>query len=290
MESIPNDLRRSGCPLCDSSAVIEVGHISYSQPVLFSSVAVQLEKEPELWKCTDCRSAFVQNVLPEDMARKLYSQGDSTSRWSTMAFEQQKTPEIVAELSGIFGEGKQHVDIGCGGGQLLDFARERGCSTSGVDYSSTTRDHLERKGHAWLPSYEVLGAREFDVITAFDLIEHLYDVRGFLQDCCRRLRSGGRLVILTGNIDCRSAQIAGAQWWYVAYPEHIVFPSRLFFEGFSGLKLVKWIPTYAAEGYNYSLPRILLSFLKRKVLGEKYIGLPSWLPDHALIILANEGA
>lgn len=282
-----NNFRWSRCPLCDSLRLGCIGCIAYNQPIIFSSAQVKLERDPELWQCNDCQSAFVQNVLPEDTARQLYSQGDSTNRWSTVAFEQQKSPEIVAELSRIIGEGKQHLDIGCGGGNLLDFSRERGCSTTGVDYSSTTRAHLERKGHAWFSSYEDLEAMKFDVITAFDLIEHLYDVRGFLQECCRRLRPGGRLVILTGSIDCQSAQVAGAHWWYVAYPEHIVFPSRSFFEVVSNLKLEKWIPTYAATEYNYSFPRVMLSFLKRKVLGKKYIGLPSWLPDHALIVLGK---
>jgi len=284
-----NDSRRYKCPLCDSHRLVCIGSIFYDQPILFSSTLIQLEKDPELWKCEDCQSALVQNVLPEDTARQLYSQGDSASRWSTVPFEEYKPQEIVVELSRIFGNGRQHLDVGCSGGNLLDFSRERGCSTTGIDYSSTTREHLEPKGHAWFPSLESLGERKFDVITAFDLIEHLYDVRAFLQDCCRRLRPGGQLVILTGDIDCRSARVASAHWWYVAYPEHIVFPSRRFFESLSYFKLEKWLPTYAAAGYNYPLHRVLLSFLKRKVLRKEYTGLPSWFPDHALIVLTKGG-
>ena len=283
-----NDSRRSRCPLCDSPRLVCIGSISYDQPILFSSTPTKLEKKPELWACKDCRSAFVQNVLPADIARQLYSQGDSTSRWSTVTFERHKTPEIVAELSHVLGEGKQHLDVGCSGGSLLDFSRERGCSTVGMDYSSITREHLERKGHAWVPSLESLGGREFDVITAFDLIEHLYDVRGFLQECCHMLRPGGRLVILTGNIDCWSARIAREHWWYVGYPEHIVFPSRVFFERLPNFKLEKWIPTYASVGYRYPFHRLLLSFLKRKAQRKEYTGLPSWVPDHSLIILTKE--
>ena len=285
-----NDSRWSKCPLCDSHRVVCIGSIFYDQPILFSSTLTKYEKDPELWKCEDCQSAFVQNVLPEDAARQLYSQGDSASRWPTMAFEQHKPQEIVAEMSRIFGNGRQHLDVGCSGGNLLDFSRERGCSTAGVDYSSTTREHLERKGHAWFPSMESLGERKVDVITAFDLIEHLYDVGAFLQDCCRRLRPGGQLVILTGNIDCRSARIARAHWWYVAYPEHIVFPSRLFFESLSNFRLENWVPTYAAAAYKYPFYRVLLSHLKRIMILKKYNGLPSRSPDHALIVLTKVDA
>jgi SAM-dependent methyltransferase len=203
------------------------------------------------------------------------------------AIEESKPREIVVELSRILRNGTHHLDVGCGGGALLDFSRGKGCLTTGVDYSAITREHLECKGHAWFPSLESLGERTFDVITAFDLIEHLYDVGAFLRDCCLRLRPGGQLVVLTGSIDCRSAQIAGAHWWYVAYPEHIVFPSRLFFKSLSDFKLETWLPTYAAAQYNYPIYRVLLSYLKRKALRKKYTGLPSRSPDHALIVLTK---
>jgi SAM-dependent methyltransferase len=285
MQNIRNDFRRSICPLCDSSAVMQVGRILYNQPVLFSSVAVRLEKDPELWKCNDCQSAFVQNVLSEDAARQLYSKGDSASRWSTEAIQEYKPQEIVVELSRIFGSGKQHLDVGCSGGNLLDFSRERGCSTSGVDYSSTTREYLEHKGHAWFPSLESLGERKFDVITAFDLIEHLYDVDAFLQDCCRRLRPGGRLVILTGDIESLSAKISREHWWYAAYPEHIVFPSVQFFCTHSRYRLERLIPTYAAKAYRVSVGQRIRGVVSSMLRGC-YRGLPALGPDHMLLTLS----
>lgn len=261
-----------------------MGSIYYAQPILFSSTPTKFEKVPELWNCRDCQSAFVQNVLPEDTARHLYSQGDSTSRWSTVAFEQQKPQEIVAELSRLFTSGKEHLDIGCSGGNLLDFAKARGCVTTGVDYSSTTREVVERKGHAWFPSFEALGPRDFDVITAFDLIEHLYNVRAFLQECCGRLRPGGRLVILTGNIDCLSAKISREHWWYASYPEHIVFPSLRFFKECASYTIERCVHTYASIGYRHSLPARLRGFVGGMLRG-RYRGLPALGPDHMLLVL-----
>ena len=261
-----------------------MGSIYYAQPILFSSTLTKFEKVPELWNCRDCQSAFVQNVLSEDHARQLYSQGDSTRRWSTVAFEEHKPQEIVAALSQLFTNGKEHLDVGCSAGNLLDYAKARGCMTTGVDYSSTTREVVERKGHAWFPSFEALGPRDFDVITAFDLIEHLYDVRAFLLECCRKLRSGGRLVILTGNIGCLSARIAGQNWWYVAYPEHIVFPSVHFFRTCSSYTLEQFIPTYAAAAYRTPLIGRIRGFLSGKLCG-RYNGLPAIGPDHMLLVL-----
>lgn len=279
-----NDLRRSTCPLCDSVRLVRIGDIAYAPTVQFSSIPVNLEGVPELWKCSECGSAFVQNVLPEEAARELYSLGDSTSRWSTMAFEQQKPQEIVGELSRLFTAGKEHLDVGCSAGNLLDFAKERGCLTTGMDYSSTTRDFIEQKGHAWFPSFKALEAKTFDVITAFDLIEHLYDVRAFLQECCGRLRPGGRLVILTGNIDSLSAKISREHWWYAAYPEHIVFPSAQFFRAHSRYRLERLIPTYASKAYRIPLSGRIRGIVSG-ILRGCYRGLPAVGPDHMLLTL-----
>lgn len=286
--SFPNELRYAVCPLCGASTITKIGVISYGKPVLFSSVEVQVEKVPELWKCNGCESAFVQNVLPEELARKLYAEGDSTSRWSTAVFECHKPQEIIAELSRLCRNGRQHLDIGCGGGDLLDFSRERGCITTGIDYSITTKERLELKGHTWFSSFEQLGTKEFDIITAFDVIEHLYEMRKFFDECYRRLKPGGRLVLLTGDIGCQSARSTQARWWYVGYPEHIVFPSRKFFEGLSNFKIERWIPTYASVAYQFPFYRKVLSCMKRIVTMKKYSGMPSWSPDHVLVVLAKE--
>ncbi len=279
-----NDFRRSRCPLCESPNLIQVGSVAYVQPVLFSTTAVTFESVPELWKCEECRSGFVQNVLPEDAAQQLYAQGNSTSRWPTVTIQQQKPHEIVTELSRLLTGGKKHLDVGCNGGNLLDFSKERGCLTTGIDYSSTTRDVVEEKGHAWFPSFDALEERDFDVITAFDLVEHLYDVCAFLGECSRRLQPGGRLVILTGNIESFSAKIARQHWWYAKYPEHIVFPSVRFLSTYSIYKLERLTSTYAANTFRFPLRGRVRGIVSGMLRGC-YSGLPSLGPDHMLLTL-----
>jgi hypothetical protein len=116
----------------------------------------------------------------------------------------------------------------------------------------------------------------------------LYDVNGFLAACHEKLDSGGKLILLTGDIQSRSASRAGQHWWYLQYPEHIVFPSRRYFEGRDGFSLEAWIPTYAAIGYVVPGLRILLSRIKSRLTGRCYNGLPSISPDHALIVLTRQ--
>ena len=175
------------------------------------------------------------------------------------------------------------LDVGCNTGELLDFVKSKGCRTAGVEFSATSRSMLNSKQHQAYDSLDHVTER-FDVITAFDLVEHLYDVPGFLKKCQSLLVDGGVVVILTGDKSSLSARICQSKWWYLTHPEHIVFPSRQYYVQHSGLHVEKWIPTYASKGYKKQPVAVFKGVLKR-ILKRNYTGLPSLGPDHVLIVL-----
>jgi SAM-dependent methyltransferase len=284
--TIENDLRYEHCPLCSSERVSRVGRIPYDSPTRFSTSEFEFASAPELWHCKGCGSSFVQNAVPEETAISLYTSGASGERWSSEEFQLLKPENQLSTLNGYLKAGASVLDIGCNTGELLDYARARGTKTTGVEYSGASRKVLERKGYDSFASLaDVTG--EFDVITAFDLVEHFYDVPGFFQRCKALLKKGGVLVILTGDIGSLTARVSKADWWYLRYPEHIVFPSREFFARHSGLRLEKWVRTYASKGYEGSWSQILRQLLGGLVR-RRYSGLPSIGPDHVLVVLKNE--
>lgn len=274
------------CPLCHSEDVHRIGRTNSRGKAKFSSREIELSSLPELWMCDQCSSGFVQNIIPEAVAATLYSTSNAGERWSGMPFDQLKTDEVVRTMSSIFRDKGRVLDVGCNTGELLDFAKTFGCITSGLELSSPSREVLGSKGHASYQSFDEV-VDKVEVITAFDLVEHLYDVPAFLNMCHGKLVSGGKLVLLTGNIQSATARFTGAHWWYAQHPEHIVFPSRKYFAELRQFALASWSPTYASKRYKLPLYRILLSLLKRTITGKKYDGLPSWAPDHALICLTK---
>jgi SAM-dependent methyltransferase len=260
--------------------------IPYDSPTRFSTSEFEFALVPELWRCNDCGSSFVQNAVPETTAIKLYTSGASGERWSSEEFHALKPENQLSTLNAFLKPGVNVLDIGCNTGELLDYARARGSRTTGVEYSGASRAVLESKGHDSFASLgEVTG--EFDVITAFDLVEHFYDVPAFFRRCRALLKSGGVLIILTGDIGSMTARLSRADWWYLRYPEHIVFPSKEFFTRHSGLRLERWVPTYASKGYQSSWMQILRQLLGG-LLRRRYSGLPSIGPDHVLVVLKNE--
>jgi SAM-dependent methyltransferase len=286
---VDNNFRWGNCPLCHSSSVRKIDRADYEGKVNFSSREINLSNHPEIWICDQCSSGFVQNIIPEATAVTLYSMSHAGERWSRVPFDQLKTPEVVRTMSLVLRDKGRVLDVGCNTGELLDFAGGFGCVTSGLEYSDDSCEVIRSKGHKPYQSFDKV-LDQFEVITAFDLIEHLYDVPTFLNNCHSKLVNGGKLILLTGDIQSVSARAAGAHWWYAQYPEHIVFPSRFFFESLPNFRLENWVPTYASAAYNYPFYRVLLSLIKRIVIMKKYNGLPSCSPDHALIVLTKVDA
>ncbi|HKB58605.1 MAG TPA: class I SAM-dependent methyltransferase [Gallionellaceae bacterium] len=279
-----NSLLRDRCPLCGAGSITLVGPLAYRGQIEFSSGMIELEYVPELWFCGQCTSRFVQHAVTEEAARQLYADGRAGERWSAEKFSEAKTPEAVNVMTQLFKQGGHVLDVGCNTGELLDYARDLGCETAGVELSAESRSVLEFKRHKSYASLDDVSGT-YELITAFDLFEHLYDVRGFLAACRSRLASGGKLAILTGNVGSVSARVAGINWWYAQYPEHIVFPSKKFFAEFSGFRLDAWLPTYASRGYKLPVYRAAVSMLKSAVRRRPYTGLPSLGADHALVVL-----
>lgn len=280
-----NNYRWNNCPLCGSKELHFIGDIAYRVPIMFSTNSIQLERTPELYECQDCKSWFTQNIICEDAAFEMYRQGESCAKWPRSAgFADEKHKNIIRRLDQYFCEGKRVLDIGCNTGTLLDFAHAKGCYTTGVEPSLASRDILLSKGHYVFSSIESV-TEKYDVITAFDLVEHLYDLPGFFKLAANLLVDNGTIILLTGDIHSLSARLSKERWWYLKAPEHIIFPSRDFLNNIMGLSLISIDETYASVGYDFPLFRKVAQYIWLSLFRRRYEGLPSIGPDHMLVTL-----
>jgi SAM-dependent methyltransferase len=96
------------------------------------------------------------------------------------------------------------LEAGCGEGYGADLLAESARAVIGLDYDLLTTQHVARvyprvhilRGNlVGLP----LASSSVDVVANFQVIEHLWDQPGFLAECLRVLRPGGRLLITTPN-------------------------------------------------------------------------------------------
>ena len=90
------------------------------------------------------------------------------------------------------------LDLGCGTGMFLDRRRKAGAQVFGTDISGEALRFSRRRGLDRLARSDATripyADTSFDIVTAFDLIEHVKDDRALVAEARRVLRPGGFLV------------------------------------------------------------------------------------------------
>ena len=110
------------------------------------------------------------------------------------------------------------LDIGTGSGSFLHYinGQREFENLSGVEYdnrlvaqcNANVKDGICVQGNA----EEFFINKKFDVITSFQVIEHLYDPNSFLNNISEHLRENGILILTTPNLDSVAHKTLGAKW------------------------------------------------------------------------------
>jgi len=124
--------------------------------------------------------------------------------------------------------GRRILDVGCHVGIFLEVAAERGWDAWGVEPSRWAAEQARRRGlnvvtgtlaHANFPD------GFFDLVTLWDVIEHLSDPKAELVEVHRVLRPGGLVCLHTMDIESPFARLLGHRWpWLMEM--HLYYFSR----------------------------------------------------------------
>ena len=126
--------------------------------------------------------------------------------------------------------GGQLLDIGSSFGHFLAAASPRydahglELNPSAVEWGNREFGVRSTVGSAYdVPPQLASG---FDIVTMWDVVEHLENPRTALQACRERLRPGGWLFLSTPDAGSLAARITGARWHYQDPVQHINLFSR----------------------------------------------------------------
>lgn len=136
--------------------------------------------------------------------------------------------EAIGELAG---DGSEVLDVGCGDGTFLSLLGEN-WHKSGVEFNPERARKAKAKGIK-VTTCDILDAnfpRQFDLITMYEVIEHLYKPVEVLRKGRSMLAGDGLLVISTPDSDSAIARLRGSSWWSYHYPPHIFFFGHSSFE------------------------------------------------------------
>lgn len=101
------------------------------------------------------------------------------------------------------GDGRALLDIGCATGNILVLARAHGWNAVGLEISDWSAEQARSKGftvHSVTLEQSGIVDDSFDVITMFDVLEHVPDPVGTLREVLRVLKPGGQLILQTPNV------------------------------------------------------------------------------------------
>ena len=96
------------------------------------------------------------------------------------------------------------ADIGCGGGSFLDFISGVASKIIAIEPSEEYRSNLKEKNYnvfAYAKNAIPIFGEKVDVVTSFDVIEHVENPINFMQDVYDLLHVGGKGIIGTPS-DC----------------------------------------------------------------------------------------
>lgn len=181
-----------------------------------------------LVRCNDCGLVFTSPRYTEAYLQKMYKTRyyENASGYLSMQMsepsrdEYHLTKSLMRMCGGKRGIRKlRSLDVGCGAGRITEAFKKCGWEAVGIDLSSKAVDRGVSHGLDLRvteiddPSLEV-----FDMITGFHILEHLHSPREFLNQCIKRLKSNGYLLIEVPDYGSRQASRMGSSWPYL-YPD-----------------------------------------------------------------------
>jgi SAM-dependent methyltransferase len=207
-----------------------------------SGVEYKFEKNGfRIFENTNTGLLFVAPTPSQEELNQIYSEsyfsrgrkytppaGDRTT--DPQLFNDKKKLDLVQSHK----PGKRLLDVGSAMGGFMRVASEAGFSVEGVEVSQFgaeyTRKQLGLPVHACSLRDAALPSGSFDVVTMWDVIEHLSDPLDNLAEVSRVLRPGGLCFITTGDVSSRYARMLGKRWHLLTPPQHLFYFTPLALE------------------------------------------------------------
>jgi 2-polyprenyl-3-methyl-5-hydroxy-6-metoxy-1,4-benzoquinol methylase len=233
-----------------------------------------------LCRCPGCKLKFVSPRLSfEELAEKVYADNYFAKRGEgreTSAEELDYYIRQIADFKRLLGTRTKILDIGCGNGAFLDFARGEGFDIAGVDIRLVP-DAQDLGCPLWEGQLEEIdfGGEQFDLIRLNHVLEHTQNPLRELEICRELLRPGGILYISVPNMAGISARLKSLQsWWrfkahrwrHFAAMHHLFFFSPATLRtmiGRSGLKVIYWNTPVPIKAGQTAWQRLYRSALER---------------------------
>jgi 2-polyprenyl-3-methyl-5-hydroxy-6-metoxy-1,4-benzoquinol methylase len=192
----------------------------------------------EVLRCLDCGLVYVS---PRRVAEALIAEVYDASYWNSDAPRERGYADYdadealwrrtwrarLAALESQLPAAGRALDVGCASGLFLEQLKASDWQVEGVEPSQTmnARAILRLGGtrvHGGRFEDLQLEAGIYDLVTLWDVIEHLVDPVEALRNIRRLLAPEGRVVVLTQDVSSLLARALGHRWHHYKHDEHLL--------------------------------------------------------------------
>jgi 2-polyprenyl-3-methyl-5-hydroxy-6-metoxy-1,4-benzoquinol methylase len=192
------------CPLCGSNRVAP----------LFT------KRQTAYWACAACTFRFATPDVNPNLTQTLDGYEDAYLQYLAPDVSDRVNFEVLYRWMAGFAtlEGARLLDVGAGSGKLVRFLRGRGIDARGIEPSRALFDRfLEGQAEftsVTLDELQASAPQTFDIVTAFDVIEHVPDPTGFLRAVSTCLEPDGIFFASTPDVESLTARLFGRRWHF----------------------------------------------------------------------------
>jgi SAM-dependent methyltransferase len=166
--------------------------------------------------------------------------------------------------------GNKLLDVGCSAGFFLKIAKDEGYEVFGIEVSEETGNYAQQKYglDVFIGTLTDAGFpdKRFDVITLWDVIEHVHDPNLFLLEVKRILKDDGILAIQSPNMDSQMASFSKDKWCWWTVPDHLFH-----FNPYTLSRLMEMSGFHIEMIYTWEPSRdLMMSLLSKYIYGEKF--------------------
>jgi len=117
------------------------------------------------------------------------------------------------------------LDLGCSSGAFLESLKGEPWKLYGIEMSAEGARTAEARSGAQVFAGDIPEApfapESFDVITCFDVLEHLYEPLRVMVKVREWLKPDGIFYVMVPNIDSAEARVFGTYWHGLEFPRHL---------------------------------------------------------------------
>ncbi|MBK7762804.1 MAG: class I SAM-dependent methyltransferase [Bacteroidetes bacterium] len=100
--------------------------------------------------------------------------------------------------------GNQVIDIGCGEGKFLDYLKtKRNCTCVGLELNEKAKELATNNGievhNQFIQEYAKSNSDKYDVVTFFQVLEHISEVDSFFKSAISVAKPGGKIIVAVPN-------------------------------------------------------------------------------------------